>query len=72
MSNQEITAGGPVALNRNAAKRAKVDKHDVAVFAGLTALSNYFGFSIEQAMNRTLNPEIKKIVGRLHRSLQDK
>ena len=72
MSNQEITARGPVARNRNAPKRTKVDKHDVAVFVGLTALSNYFGLSIEQALTRTLNPEIKKIVGRLHTSLQDK
>lgn len=72
MSNQEITARGPAVLNRNAPKRTKVGKHDVAVFMGLAALSNYFGFSFEQAMNRTLNPEIKKIVGKLHTSLQDK
>ena len=69
--SQSLLQEDPVFAECTAPKRTEIDKDDVVVWTGLAALSTYFGISFEQAMNRSLNPVIKKIVGEFRTSLQD-
>ncbi len=39
----------------------KVDQDEIDMWMGLAVISAYFGFSIEKATNRILDPAIKKV-----------
>lgn len=56
---------------RTPRKHIKADKNDIVMWMGLTALSAYFGSSVEKTTNRILNPAIKKIVNALPTHIAD-
>ena len=57
--------------NPTVSKRIEIDKDDALAWMGLAILSTYFGYSIEQTMNRTLNPEMNRLANDLRTYLQD-
>jgi len=52
-------------------KPLNVDKMDPDTLVELAAISTYFGFSIEKAFNRTLDPAIKKLFNDLSSHLEN-
>ena len=69
--SQSLLQNDPVFAKRTASIRTEMDTDDDVAWMGLVALSTYFGLSFEQAMNHSLNPVIKKLVGELQTYLQD-
>lgn len=59
------------ATSNIASKPIEMDNDDIVAWMGLVTLSSYFGVSFEQAMNRALNPAMKKLVSDLRTYLQD-